>query len=81
MANTVKLNGVNLDAIKLQLIPLRLRDTSAIWFESPPYGSMDNWEELVESNLGRFFPLALTSEMREDIIYFKQKEDVSLLNA
>ena len=33
MANTVKLNGVNPDVIKLHLFPFSLRDTSASWFE------------------------------------------------
>ena len=79
MANTVKLDGVNPDAIQLQMFPFSLRDTTASWFESLPYGLVDYWEELVEAYLGRFFPLALTSEMRERIISFKQKEYESLL--
>ena len=36
MANTAKLNGVNLDVIKLQLFPFSLRDIAASWFESLP---------------------------------------------
>ena len=75
MANTVKMNGVNLDVIKLQLFPFSLRDTAASWFESLSYGSLRNWEELVEAYLSIFFPLALTSEIREEIIAFKQRED------
>ena len=51
MANTVKMNGVNLDVIKLQLFPFSLRDLAASWFESLPYGSMRNWEELMEAYL------------------------------
>ena len=38
MANTVKLNGVNPDVIKLQLFPFSLRDIVASWVESLPYG-------------------------------------------
>ena len=34
MANTVKLNGVRLDVIKLQLFPFSLRDVAATWFDS-----------------------------------------------
>ena len=64
MANTVKLNRINLDVIKLQLFPLFLRDVAASWFESLPYGSVNNWEELVEAYLSRFFPHVFTSEMR-----------------
>ena len=77
----MKLNGVNLDAIKLQLFPFSLRDIVASWFESLPYGSVSNWEELVEAYLCRFFPPTLTSERRGEIIAFKPKEDESLYTA
>ena len=64
MSNTMKLNGVSPDVIKLHLFPFSLRDITANWFESLPYGSVSNWEELVEAFMERFFPLALTSERR-----------------
>ena len=41
MANTVKLNGVRPEVIKLHLFPFSLRDTAATWYESLPYGSVD----------------------------------------
>ena len=47
MENTVKLNGVRPEVIKLQLFPFSLRDVAATWFESLPIGSVNNWEELV----------------------------------
>ena len=78
MANTVKLNGVRPEVIKLHLFPFSLRDTAATWYESLPYGSVDSWEELVEAYLCRFFPLSLTSERRREIIVFQQGEDESL---
>ena len=65
MSNTVKLNAVSPYVIKLQLLPFSLRDIAANWFKSFPYGSISNWEELVEAFIERFFPLALTSERRE----------------
>ena len=80
MANTVKLNGVKPDFIKLQLFPFSLRDTTASYFESLPYGSVNTWDELVEAFMGMFFPLALTLERRGEIIIFKQGEDESLYN-
>ena len=78
MANTVKLNGVRPEVIKLHLFPFSLRDTEATWYESLPYGSVDTWEELVEAYLGRFFPPSLTLERRREIIVFQQGEDESL---
>ena len=78
MANTVKLNGVRPEVIKLHLFPFYLRDTAATWYESLPYGSVDTWEELAEAYLGRFFPPSLTSKRRREIIVFQQGEDESL---
>ena len=49
MASTVKLNGVTLDVIKLQVFPFSLRDTTTSWFESLPYGSVNNWEYIFPS--------------------------------
>ena len=78
MANTVKLNGVRLKVIKLQLFPFSLRDMAATWFDSLQMGSVNTWEELVEAYMSRFFPPALTIERRGEINVFKQGEDESL---
>ena len=64
MENTVKLNGVRIEVIKLQLFPFLLRDVATTWFESLPIGSMNNWEELVEAYRSRFFSPTLTSKRR-----------------
>ena len=80
MANTMKLNGVRPDVIKLQLLPFSLRDTTTSWFESLPYGSLNTWDELVEAFMGRFFPsYSHFREERRNII-FKQGENESLYN-
>ena len=81
MARTVKLNGVRPEVIKLQLFLFSLRDVAETWFDSLPVGSVNNWEELVEAYMSRFFPLALTFERRGEIIVFRQGEDESLYNA
>ena len=81
MANSVKLNGVRQEVIKLQLFPFSLRDVATTWFFSLLVGLVNSWEELVEAYMSRFFPPALTSERREEIIVFKQGEEESLFNA
>ena len=81
MENTLKLNGVNPDVIKLQLFPFSPRDTTTNWFESLPYGQINNWEEMVEAFMEMFFPPALISKRRREIIAFKQGEEESLCNA
>ena len=64
MANTIKLNGVRPEVIKLQLFPFSLRDVVATWFDSLPVGSVNTWEELVEAYMSRFFSPALIAERR-----------------
>ena len=62
MTNTVKLNGVRPEVIKLQLFPFSLRDVATTLFDSLLMGSVNTWEELVEAYKSIFFPLALTVE-------------------
>ena len=64
MENTIKLNGVKPEVIRLQLFPFSLRDVAATWFKSLPIGSVTNWEGLVEAYMGRFFPPTLMFERR-----------------
>ena len=81
MANTVKLNKVRPEVIKLQLFPFSLRDVAATWFDSFLVGSVNTWEELVEAYMSRFFLPALTIEKRGEIIVLKQGEDESFYTA
>ena len=81
MGNTVKLNGVRPEVIKLQLFPFSPRDVVTTWFDSLLVGSVNTWEELVEAYMRIFFPLALTAERRGEIIVFKKGEDESLYTA
>ena len=78
MNNTMKLNGVRPDVIKLQLFPFSLRDVAATWCDSLPVGSVNTWEELMEAFMRKFFPTTLIVERRGEIIVFKQGEDESL---
>ena len=66
MANTVKLNWVRLEVIKLQLFPFSLRDVTATWFDSLPVGSVNTWEGLVEAYKSGYFPPALTAKRRRN---------------
>ena len=81
MANTVKLNRVRPDVIKLKLFPFSLRDVVATLFDSLLVGSVNTWEELVEAYMSRFFPPAVTVERRGEIIVFKQGGYKSLYTA
>ena len=78
MENTVKLNRLRPDVIKLQLFPFSLRDMASTCFDSLPVGSVNTWEEPMETFMSRFFLPTLNAERRGEIIMFKQGEDESL---
>ena len=48
-ANSIKLNGVKLEVIQLQLFPFSLRDMAITWFNSLPQESVNTWEELMRA--------------------------------
>ena len=81
MSNTMKLNGVRPDVIKLQLVLFSSRDMVATWFDSLAVGSVNTWEELMEAFMSRFFTPTIAIERRGEIIAFKQGEDESLYTA
>ena len=64
MENIVKLNGVRIYVIKLQLFLFSLKYMAATSFDSLPVGSVNTWEELVKAFMSRFFPPTLTTERR-----------------
>ena len=81
IANTVKLNGVKQEVIKLQLFPFSLRNIAAIWFDSLPYGSVNTWEELMKAYFSRFLPPFLLSKQRMEITTFKLGGDEGMYTA
>ena len=72
MANSMKLNGVRPDVIKLQLFPFSLRDTAASWFESLPYRPVNNWEELVKAFMRDFSLLLSLQRGGEKSLYSRK---------
>ncbi|XP_022861677.1 uncharacterized protein LOC111382049 [Olea europaea var. sylvestris] len=56
ICDTVKMNGVTEDAIRLRLFSFSLRDKAKAWFQSLPYGSITTWEGLAQKFLTKFFP-------------------------
>ena len=57
LCDTIKMNGVDHNVIKLKLFPFSLRDKARNWFNNLMPGSIDTWGTLVETFLTKFFPL------------------------
>ncbi|XP_020258488.1 uncharacterized protein LOC109834881 [Asparagus officinalis] len=79
--DTLKMNGVSDDAIKLRLFPFSLRDKARAWLQSLSPGSITTWDQLSEAFLAKYFPPSKTAQLRNQITTFTQKEGESLYDA
>ena len=79
--DTVKMNGVTEDTIRLRLFPFSLRDKAKGWLQSLQPGSITSWQDMAEKFLDEFFPPAKTAQLRSEIGQFKQNDFESLYEA
>ncbi|KAM0933256.1 putative retrotransposon gag domain-containing protein [Dioscorea sansibarensis] len=74
--DTLKLNRVSPDGIRLRLFPFFLKDKARAWLHSLPMGSITTWDQLSQAFLVRYFPPSKTAKLRNQIISFTQKRIV-----
>ena len=67
IVDTVKMNGVTKDVIKMRLFLFSLRDKARGWLQSLQLGNINTWEELAQRLLSKFFPPSKTSQLRGEI--------------
>ena len=71
VCDTLNLNRVSTDVIRLFLFPFSLRDKVRVWLHLLPSGCIKTWDELTKVFLAKFFP----SSLRNQITTFSQKEE------
>ncbi|XP_024021315.1 uncharacterized protein LOC112091556 [Morus notabilis] len=81
ICDTVKINGVSAEIIRLKLFPFSLRDWAQSWLQSLPSGSVAAWEDMAQKFLIKFFPPSKTSQLRAEITQFRQFEYEQLYEA
>ena len=59
----------------LRIFPFSLRDKALHWFDTLPENSIDTWAELQKQFLVRYYPVAKTIEVRQEITHFVQLDD------
>ncbi|XP_020270991.1 uncharacterized protein LOC109846180 [Asparagus officinalis] len=78
----VEANNFELKPSLLSMIfPFSLRDKARAWLHSLPAGSITTWDQLSRAFLAKYFPPSKTSQMRNQITIFVQKEGESLYEA
>jgi len=81
VCNTLKLNGVSTDAIRLCLFPFLLKDKAWAWLHSLSSGRITTWNELTRAFLAKFFPPSKTATLRNKITNYTQKDKETLYKA
>uniref|UniRef100_A0A803MXF6 Retrotransposon gag domain-containing protein n=1 Tax=Chenopodium quinoa TaxID=63459 RepID=A0A803MXF6_CHEQI len=76
--DTIKINGVSEDAIRLRLFSFSLSDKARKWLSSKLSDPFTTWTSLSQAFLNKFFPLAKTAKLCNDITNFTQNELESL---
>ncbi|XP_021731240.1 uncharacterized protein LOC110698138 [Chenopodium quinoa] len=79
--DTMKMNGVTDDAIRLRLFPFSLRDRAKEWLRDEGTGSFDTWDKLVKAFLVKFLGQEKTARLRNELSTFSQLDDESLYEA
>ncbi|XP_075486357.1 uncharacterized protein LOC142525962 [Primulina tabacum] len=81
ITDTVKINNVPDDIIRLHLFPFSLRDKARGWLQSLPLGSIITWQELATKFLSKYFSLAKSAQLKIEISTFRQTDFDQLYEA
>ena len=65
ICDTVKMNGVTKDTIRLRLFPFTLRDKARGWLQSLQPGSITSWQDMAEKFLTKFFSTCKNNPTQE----------------
>nr|GEW25295.1 reverse transcriptase domain-containing protein [Tanacetum cinerariifolium] len=78
---SIKVNGVTDDALRLYLFPHSLTHHATTWFDRLPRNSINTFEQMANMFLGKYFPPSMVTMLRNEITNFHQHPDKSLYEA
>ena len=81
LCETLRIEGASVDAIRLRLFPLSLRDRAKTWLKYVPAETITTWDQLEQAFLDKFFPPSKTAHLRTQITGFIQRDGESLSEA
>ncbi|XP_047979131.1 uncharacterized protein LOC125221046 [Salvia hispanica] len=81
ISNTVKLNGVRDELIRLRLFSFSLRDDARDWYDSMGSGSVKTWDAMVDLFLEKYFPPSEVLKRQAEIIQFQMKPHETIREA
>nr|GEZ02222.1 reverse transcriptase domain-containing protein [Tanacetum cinerariifolium] len=81
VTQSIKVNGVTDDTLRLYLFPLSLTHNTTAWFDRLPRISINTFEQMAKMFLGKYFPPSMVTKLRNEITNFHQRPDESLFKA
>nr|GEV55110.1 reverse transcriptase domain-containing protein [Tanacetum cinerariifolium] len=81
VTQSIKVNGVTDDALRMYLFPHSLTHHATAWFDCLPRNSINTFEQMAKMFLGKDFPPSMVTKLRNEITNFRQRPDESLFEA
>nr|GEZ76444.1 reverse transcriptase domain-containing protein [Tanacetum cinerariifolium] len=81
VTQSIKVNGVTDDVLRLYLFPHSLTHLATAWFDRLPRNSINTFEQMAKMFLGKYFPPSMVTKLRNEITNFRQRPDESLFEA
>nr|GEW66741.1 reverse transcriptase domain-containing protein [Tanacetum cinerariifolium] len=81
VTQSIKVNGVTDDALRLYLFPHSLTHHTTAWFDRLPRNSINTFEQIAKMFLEKYFPPSMVTKLRNEITNFLQRHDDSLFEA
>nr|GEV14777.1 reverse transcriptase domain-containing protein [Tanacetum cinerariifolium] len=81
VTQSIKVNGVTDDALRLYLFPHSLTHHSTSWFDRLPRNSINTFEQMAKMFLEKYFPPSMITKLINEITNFRQRPDESLFEA
>nr|GEW45268.1 reverse transcriptase domain-containing protein [Tanacetum cinerariifolium] len=78
---SIKVNGVTDDALRLYLFPHSLTHHATAWFDRLPRNSINTFEQMAKMFLEKYFPPSMVTNLRNEITNFRQRPNESLFKA
>nr|GEW19721.1 DNA-directed DNA polymerase [Tanacetum cinerariifolium] len=81
VTQSIKVNGVTDDALRLYLFPHSLTHHATAWFDRLLRNSINTFEQMAKIFLGKYFPPSMVTKLINEITNFRQRPDESLFEA
>nr|GFB43748.1 reverse transcriptase domain-containing protein [Tanacetum cinerariifolium] len=81
VTQSIKVNGVTDDALRLYLFPHSMTHHATAWFDRLPRNSITTFEQMAKMFLGKYFSPSMVTKLRNEITNFRQRPDESLFKA